>query len=157
MCASLGPGARCVIAAGAVAVDEAVLGAEHPAAVNRQSATANAMAAQIFIFKQLIKLAQLRPNIAWFVQKETLFARMVLIELQKLSCTFGPYYDNIRPKIEIMKTTALIVTFCLSAACLIGCGKKKSVPPPQGTIAPAVTNQLTDEKSHVSYAIGMMT
>jgi hypothetical protein len=55
---------------GAVAVDEAVLGAEHPAAVNRQSATANTMAAQIFIFKKRIKLAQLRPNIAWFVQKD---------------------------------------------------------------------------------------
>ena len=56
-----------------------------------------------------------------------------------------------------MKKTALIVTFALSAACLTGCGKKKTVPPPQGTNAPAVTNQLADEKSRVSYAIGMMT
>ena len=55
-----------------------------------------------------------------------------------------------------MKTTALIVTFALCAACLTGCGKK-SVPPPQGTNAPAVTNRLTDDKSRVSYAIGMMT
>jgi hypothetical protein len=58
MRASLGPGAS------PVAVDTAVLGAAHPAGMNTQSATANAMTAQLFIFKQLIGLAQLRPNVA---------------------------------------------------------------------------------------------
>ena len=77
-----------------------------------------------------------------FFQKETLFARLVLIELQKLDCTFGPNDDNIRPKIEVMKTTALIVTFCLGAV---------------GPLLADSTNMLTDEKSRVSYAIGMMT
>jgi hypothetical protein len=43
----------------------------HPAAINSPSATANAMAANNFVLKQLMKLARLRPNIAWFVQKET--------------------------------------------------------------------------------------
>jgi hypothetical protein len=42
-----------------------------PAAMNRQNTTAQAMATQHDIFKRLIGLAQLRPNIACFVQKET--------------------------------------------------------------------------------------
>jgi FKBP-type peptidyl-prolyl cis-trans isomerase FklB len=64
-----------------------------------------------------------------------------VIELQKLGCIFEPNYDNIRPKIEVMKKTALIVTFCLSAA---------------GPLLADGTNLLTDEKSRLSYAIGMM-
>jgi hypothetical protein len=65
-----------------------------------------------------------------------------LIEFQKLGCNFEPNYDNTSPKTEVMKKSALIVTFCLSA------------------VAPLLadgTNVLTDDKSRLSYAIGMMT
>jgi hypothetical protein len=67
----LGPGASGVKLPAAAAVDGAVLGAVHPAAINSPSATANAMVVNNFVLKQLMRLAQLRPNIAWFVQKET--------------------------------------------------------------------------------------
>jgi FKBP-type peptidyl-prolyl cis-trans isomerase FklB len=66
----------------------------------------------------------------------------VLIELQKLGCNFEPNYDNTRLKIEIMKKTALIVVFCLSAV---------------GPLLADGTNMLADDKSRLSYAIGMMT
>jgi FKBP-type peptidyl-prolyl cis-trans isomerase FklB len=63
-----------------------------------------------------------------------------LIELQN-GCNFEPNSDNNRLKIEIMKKTALIVSLCLSA------------------VAPLLadgTNVLADDKSRLSYAIGMM-
>jgi FKBP-type peptidyl-prolyl cis-trans isomerase FklB len=74
--------------------------------------------------------------------ERNLFARVLLIELQKLGCIFEPNCDNIRLKIEVMKKTALILVFCLS------------------TVAPLLadgTNVLADEKSRISYAVGMMT
>ncbi|MGB7768116.1 MAG: FKBP-type peptidyl-prolyl cis-trans isomerase [Verrucomicrobiia bacterium] len=55
-----------------------------------------------------------------------------------------------------MKKTALIVIFALNVAGLTGC----AVPHSQATHTPAVTNTVTnvlaDDKSRVSYAIGMM-
>ena len=62
--------------------------------------------------------------------------------LENRIAIFERIHDNGRLKIEIMKTTALIVTFGLSAAApLLADG----------------TNVLTDEKSRVSYALGMMS
>jgi len=57
-----------------------------------------------------------------------------------VDCNFEPNSDNDGLKIEIMKRTGLIVAFCLSAAApLFADG----------------TNVLTDEKSRLSYAIGV--
>jgi len=67
-----------------------------------------------------------------------------------------------------MKIIALAMMFSLSAACLVGCGKNNSVPHSQEAKAPAAAsktsatpapisaNALTDEKSRLSYSIGMM-
>jgi FKBP-type peptidyl-prolyl cis-trans isomerase FklB len=63
-----------------------------------------------------------------------------------------------------MKTIALAVIFSLSVSCLTGCASdSKPVGKPAGTTAqtssgkaPAGTNVFSDEKSRVSYAIGMM-
>jgi hypothetical protein len=56
---------------GGVPVETAALGGTHPAAMNRQNAVASTTTTQHLIFRQFMGLAQLRPNIAAFVQKET--------------------------------------------------------------------------------------
>lgn len=57
-----------------------------------------------------------------------------------------------------MKTTFLAVSFTLAAACFTGCAAPSKSNPPK-TITPkvsAATNALSDDKSKVSYAIGMV-
>jgi FKBP-type peptidyl-prolyl cis-trans isomerase FklB len=59
-----------------------------------------------------------------------------------VDCNFEPNSDNSRLKIEVMKKTGLIVAFCLSAVAPL--------------LADGTNVVLTDEKSRLSYAIGMM-
>jgi FKBP-type peptidyl-prolyl cis-trans isomerase FklB len=60
----------------------------------------------------------------------------------KGGCNFEPNSDNTGLKNEIMKKTALILAFALSAAAPL--------------FADGTNNTLTDEKSRLSYSIGMM-
>jgi FKBP-type peptidyl-prolyl cis-trans isomerase FklB len=73
--------------------------------------------------------------------ERNIFKRAVFDRAGIADCNFEPNADNERLKMELMKRTALIFAFCLSAA---------------APLFAADTNVLTDEKSRLSYSIGMM-
>src|SRR6516165_8521770 len=97
MRASFGPGASGgAVSAAAVGL---VLGAAHPANVNRRVADANMTAANNFIFMELIYLALLRPNVTQFVQKESFLECLVQNRLQNGIAFRVTSCQNPRPKI----------------------------------------------------------